>query len=283
MSFHPRKNRETVLHLHFYQKVSYREIEKQTGVPRSICQDWCTTFIQTKKTETVSSPGRPRTVKTQQTIRKVETWMKNKKKIRSVKKASIQFNVSRASIHHIIRNEIGLQAVKLKKRPKLSEQHKQRRIDFAHSDLNTDISNWVFTDEKHFYLHLKPNGNDFIWTDDSTKDITFVDTTKYGSGSVEVWGAITKYGLPDLFFIERPHNSSFTAVDFCNQILQTQLPLFVEMFHQQEDSHFVFVQDGDSKHNAQIVKNCLNEMAPEFIGPPEWPANSPDLNLIENV
>jgi hypothetical protein len=44
---------------------------------------------------------------------------------------------------------------------------------------------------------------------------------------------------------------------------------------------FLNGQDGASAHTAKVVTSWLNEQ--EFDRIPNWPANSPDLNPIENV
>lgn len=284
MPSHGQGQREIVLHLRFVQKLTLSEIAKQTGVPQSTCQEWCQIFETKGKREKRAPPGRPRKVCTPVVMKKVSNFMKNKKHNRSVRKAAIHFSmVSKSSIHRILTKDLGLQAVRVKKRPFLNDSHKQRRLAFVYKHYQSDISHWVFTDEKRFVLNGIPKKNEFVWTNDTTNEVVYSSAKKYGSGYVEVWGAISKFGLPTLYFINRTQTGHFTAADFCDKVLETHIPEIVEIFHQQEDPTFTFVLDGDGKHNAKIVKNCLHQMVPNFIGPPDWPANSPDLNLIENV
>ncbi len=47
-----------------------------------------------------------------------------------------------------------------------------------------------------------------------------------------------------------------------------------------KDADFIFQQDLAPAHNAKSTKSCLNDHG---VGVLDWPANSPDLNPIENL
>ena len=65
------------------------------------------------------------------------------------------------------------------------------------------MKNEVFTDEKRFLLNFKPGQSEFMWTNDTSTHVGFRKIPEYNRGAVEVWGAITYYGVIDLVFIER--------------------------------------------------------------------------------
>lgn len=149
------------------------------------------------------------------------------------------------------------------------------------------IEDVAFSDEKRFLLSPKPGRHDYVWTNDFYSDSAYIEVPKYSKGCVEVWGAITYYGKVDLVFIDRPvvnrRKRKFTAQDYIDQILKKRVPQIQRIFQKNGHESWWFQQDGDSKHTAAIVQSWLNENVPHFTSKDQWPANSPDLNLIENV
>ncbi len=87
-----------------------------------------------------------------------------------------------------------------------------------------------------------------------------------------VWGEMSSAGVVPFFFLNQ-HNC-------------THLPIYLGALHASfayqllKNADFIFQQDLAPAHTAKSSKSWLNDHG---VGVLDWPANSPDLNPIENL
>lgn len=272
-------SRQTIIHLRLVSKLTWSQIVTQTGVSERTAKRWVKAYKEEGRVTPLKSPGRPRTVRTPANLKRIRKHFS--KPSRPSLRSAPQLG-KKDSLRLALIQDLNFSPRKTRKVPKLNDQHRKKRLAFAKKHLKTDISNWAFSDEKRFVL--KGNvGSQWVWVENVDDRRLYCETQKYGQGSVEVWGAITKFGRPQLHFIDRTKEKKFTAKRLRDEVLNVKVPELDLIFRQHRQRNWLFQQDGDSKHNAKLVRTFLEASTPTYLGPPDWPANSPDLNIIENV
>lgn len=95
-----------------------------------------------------------------------------------------------------------------------------------------------------------------------------------GRSAVSVWGAVTAQGLGPLVRIE----GRFTADAYCGLLDDVLLPYLVGGPFPEND--FILQHDNSPIHKSKKVAAYLERRDVAVL---EWPPQSPDLNIIENV
>jgi hypothetical protein len=98
-----------------------------------------------------------------------------------------------------------------------------------------------------------------------------VPSLQGGGFTVMFWGAFTAAGPGPLV----PITGNITAASYIELVREHLLPMI-----QNTDKNFIFMQDNAPVHTARSVKNFMFENNISLL---EWPAQSPDLNPIENL
>lgn len=167
-------------------------------------------------------------------------------------------------------HEIGLKYAKIKKRITLTRKHKEARLESAKRWItnHVDFKKVIFTDEKRF----KFDGPDGWCTWSRKGEPVILNKRQMGGGGVMVWGMVFPNGNLWLEWLKGRQNS----LSYRELLEKRALPLI----EKEMGSNFILQQDNCSIHVAKSVKNWMCEANITTL---EWPARSPDLNLIENI
>ena len=156
----------------------------------------------------------------------------------------------------------------------VTETNRQKRLRFARN-MKLYASEWndiIWSDESRFEL-FKNDSSRRVWRkpNEKFKKDCLSPTVKHSPG-VMVWGCFTRDKVGPLVLLE----GSVTARVYV-ELLEQHLLLFMRSFRNRT---LIFQDDNCRIHRAAIVENFKKQ---KNICSLPWPAQSPDLNPIENL
>ena len=150
------------------------------------------------------------------------------------------------------------------------EANKKKRLDWCKDRLseNEQFGNVIFTDECS--VQLDSHGRLCFRKKNEPRKLK--PKPKHPV-KVHIWGGISKKGATQLVIFQ----GTLKATHFCTIIEHGLLPFIRQHF---TDGDYRFQQDNDPKHTSRLAQSFLEDHDVNW-----WrtPAESPDLNPIENV
>ncbi len=163
-------------------------------------------------------------------------------------------------------------------KPYLSTKNIEARKEWVRTHKHYDAKQWhyvIFSDESSFTVRpLKQCAR--VWRNASIcyETANMVPTFKSGYVCISLWGAFSAFGRAPLVRIDGTLNK-----DKYMHILRQYIEPFAIEKHGGL-KQIVFQQDNCGPHRAKSVSDYLSARC---ITTMKWPAQSPDLNPIENV
>ena len=161
------------------------------------------------------------------------------------------------------------------KKPFISSKNQTKRLEWAKEHLHWTKEQWrqvLWTDESPFVLRY--NGRRRVWRLPGERN-----DPKCCTGSVKhdktimIWGCFAAHGVGILHLIDGIMDQHIYLDIVENCLLPSADLLFGR-------ENWIFQQDNDPKHTARRVKDFITDNDIPTFG---WPAQSPDLNPIENL
>ncbi len=182
---------------------------------------------------------------------------------------------SRATTHRRVK-EFGYSCRIPLVKPLLNHRQRQRHLTWAKEKKNWTVAQWskvLFSDESKFCISFGNQGPR-VWRKggEAHSPSCMKSSVKFPQ-SVIIWGAMSSAGVGPLCFLK----TNATAPDYQDILVHFMLPSADQLF---KDADFIFQQDLAPAHTAKSTKSWLNDHG---VGVLDWPANSPDLNPIENL
>lgn len=249
--------------------LSYNKIASLLNVTKSSVQY----VLNRKKVFRRKKMGRPTKIKKYDILRikRLSTALQNRnEKVNSSKIIKqLELNVSNNTVQRCLRR-IGLKYRRISKSIQLIKRHKVERITYATQWLlnKMDWSRVVFTDEKRFSLDGPDN-----WCSYTSKGMVNLRCRRQMGGSgIMVWGMMTSTGE---LFVRRLFGKQ-RSKEYKELLTSFAVPLIKQRFR----NNYVLQQDNCPIHVSMEMKNYFQNNGITTL---EWPARSPDLNIIENM
>lgn len=259
----------------FKSGLTQKAISEKYSVDKSLVYRVLNRYSKFNSLETLHRGGRPRKTSKREDkyicrIIKKDPWTSSIKIVKDLKLNISDRTVRRRAV------EAGLFSRRPAKKPLISKKNRLARLKFAREHLGWTVQKWktvLFSDESKFNLH----GSDGMRRVRRPKGRRFnskycIKTVKFGGGNIKVWGCVSGRGTGPLHEIAGIMDR-FQYKDILEKVM---LPYAED----QLSVKWIFQHDNDPKHTAKIVKEWLNK---EKIQVLEWPPQSPDLNIIENL
>lgn len=187
-------------------------------------------------------------------------------------KRELNLRYSARTVRRVLQKETIVHYGKLKSQPPLTKVQKRLRLEFAkkYIAMGKKWDDVVFSDEKRFNLD-GPDGYRYFWYDLRKQKEVF-SKRKFGGGSLMIWGGFATVGTTPIVFVQGKMNSE-SYVDILADNLLPIAPLITS-------GDYLFQQDNAAVHVSESSRSWFEA---NFVKLLEWPAQSPDLNPMENL
>lgn len=256
--------------------VSYTSLGRHFNISRSTVYRIYERYLITKDVVRVPGSGRPRKTDDRDDRNIVRAVRANRRISTSGIRAELNLhNICTRTIARRINECSDFASYWSVKKPFISEVNRGRRLAWALDHQEWSEDDWrrvVWSDESPFMIR---NGTRFrVWRTHNERYEPWCtkQTVKHGK-KIMVWGCFAAHAVGSLHHIEGIMDQHV----FHNILVNVITPDMIRLF---PDDDYMFQQDNDPKHTAKINKAYMAEHINHIDG---WPAQSPDLNPIENL
>jgi hypothetical protein len=160
-------------------------------------------------------------------------------------------------------------------KPYLTKEHKKKRLEWAREHVGWTKDQWakvLFSDESPFTLRWQSRRRVWRLPNERYNPKKMRATVEHDV-KINVWGGFCASGKTALSKIE----GNMNAEQYIEILQDTMYPSARALFR---DGNFIFQQDNDPKHTARATKEWFRWTRTKVLA---WPAQSPDMNPIENL
>lgn len=195
-------------------------------------------------------------------------------------KSELNLTVSECTIRRrLVENNLNGRSAR--RVPLLSNKNIKSRLLYAkeHADWNGDenIKKWrniLWSDESKVNM-FGSDGRRYVRrpVNEGFRNKYTIKTVKHGGGNIKVWGCFSYDGVGPIYWIKEIMDQHIYVDEILEKVMlpyaENNMPL-----------RWVFMQDNDPKHTSRKARTFFEKKNVHLL---KWPAQSPDLNPIENL
>lgn len=262
------------------QSYTLKEISKKTKVNKKTVQAIIYKWKQQHTIQDLPKRGRPTKVDNhtkRRLARMAQSGEVNTASELALTAASHDIVHISASTARNVLHQQGLQAMHMIRKPLLTRGHKRKRLEFARGHADWTIEQWkqvIFSDETVMPARSS-DAHKIKWTKHThgLNPKLVVPTVQGGGVTIMVWGCISQYGFHDLILLD----GTVDARGYRTVLQNYLIPIISQYFG---NYPCIFQQDNASIHTAHEIVDFFHTNNIQVL---EWPAHSPDLNIIEHI
>ena len=221
-----------------------------------------------------SDQGRPRVTDDQLEEEIIEHCRSNRLLSANDIKEDLELEFTRQTVNNVLLRR-GYGAYKAPMKLLFTEDNVESRLKFAQRHLRWNVSDWssiIFSDESIFPF-INSNGRIFVrrlQEEELNEDM--VQPYSAFSKSIMVWGAISYAGVGPLVRVE----GTLDSQSYLHIIRYRLKKYYPGLF----DGNLTWQEDNAKPHKATEVRDWFEARGIQVL---QWPAQSPDINIIEDV
>ncbi len=263
----------------FCEKLSERKISEILGYPKSTVHEVIAAYRDHGIEKPSPRSGRPPILTERDGRHLMQILNKNHKtnlnELYENFVSSTSVNVSKFTLRRYL-HKLKVYGRIGAKKPFVNAANRMKRLSWAKKRKNW-IDEWekiIWSDESRFVV-FGGDGKRYVWRTiyEKYNSNCLIPTFKSGQESVMIWGCFTKNELGPLVRLE-----GRVTANIYIEMLENYLIPFINDLENKYD--YTFQEDNAPIHTAKIAKKWKSDNNIKSL---PWPAQSPDLNPIENL
>lgn len=192
-----------------------------------------------------------------------------------IKEALQLHHVSERTIRRVLVKRGNLKSHYAARKPFISPKNRLARLKWAKEHVDWTDEQWdnvFWSDESPF--HYKCQGRKRVWRGKNMRlDPKCMQGTVKHIQKIMVWGCMNTRGVGSIHHIKGIMDSPYYV-----NMIKLRVPEAVNKYSLSRS--YIFQQDNDPKHTSHATRDFFKEIKANVM---TWPAQSPDLNPIENL